>query len=179
MSVLIQFIETITPGNCFLIVILGRGERFLLRSSNLRRTHTHTCSVWASKKQSCVQQWECVSCVWSLESVKSWPEPGGCFPPSLRLSTSFKSLNVSLLPLTSHHHPSQWSPWETSSLPLSPSYLHPSIFSSSHDCFLSLLLHVKSRAARLGKESQSGPVPCTIATVLKTGVKGVYTKSGL
>ena len=66
-----------------------------------------------------------VSPVYESSECNSCSGPGGSFPPSLRLSTSFKTSNSSPL-LTSRRHPSQRSLWETSSL--SPPYLHPSIF---------------------------------------------------
>lgn len=123
MPFLIQFIKPITPGNCFLIVIPWERRKV---SPPVLGSVSALAEVRSPE--------ESVPCM-KLREGNSCPEPGGSFHPSLRLSTSFKSLNVSLLLLTSHHHPSQWSLWETSSLSLS--YLHPSIFSSSHDCFLS------------------------------------------
>lgn len=121
MSLLIQLIKTITAGNCFPVV--NPSERWEVSPSSSSSSSdpwqlSSTLSVGACAAVR-------VSPVYESSECNSCSEPGGSFPPSLRLSTAFKSSNSSPL-LTSHRHPSQWSLWETSSL--SPPYLHPSIF---------------------------------------------------
>lgn len=125
MSFLIQFIKPITPGNC------NPSERREVSSPVFKSVGSCSHSqcllgVREHLKAEVRSLEECIPCM-KLGECNSCTEPGGSFRPSLRLSTSLKSLNFSLL-FTSHRHPSQWSLWETSSLSLSLSFLPPPIY---------------------------------------------------
>lgn len=144
MSFLIQFLKTRTPGELFPDCNPEERREIFFFFSVAALEHTHSLSacwecVWASESRA-AQHWECILCM-KLRECNSCSKAGGSFPPCLRLLTSFKSLNFSLL-LTSPHQTSPWSLWETSSLSLLPPpiYLFHLLMTASFHSYSTLSL---------------------------------------